>query len=364
MKIRDIIDHLELTAPPNYQESYDNSRLLTGDAMASCTGALICLDSIEAVIDEAVDLDCNLVIAHHPIVFSGIKSLTGKNYVERTIIKAIRNNIAIYACHTNLDNVPTGVNSIIANKLGLENVRILSPKKGLLRKLYTYVPASHSELVLQALFEAGGGNIGNYSECSFSHDGAGTFKGGSGTSPFVGEAGKRHRESEKKLEVVFTVGKEHSLISALKKAHPYEEVAYEIVALENSLQDVGSGMIGDLPEDMPIMKFLNTVKTRMKTGCIRYTDPVAESVKRIAICGGAGSFLLEDAVRAGADVFITGDYKYHQFFDADSRIVIADIGHYESERYTSELIYGILSQKFGNFALHLSKVETNPINYL
>lgn len=364
MTIQEIIDRLEAVAPRAYQESYDNSGLITGRADAACTGALICLDSTEAVVDEAIAMGCNLIIAHHPIVFSGLKSLTGRNYVERTLIKAIRHDIALYACHTNLDNVPLGVNRKIADKLGLQDARILSPKKGWLRKLYTYVPETHAGQVLDALFAAGAGHIGRYDECSFRFPGTGTFRAGEGTDPYVGKKGERHAEAEQKIEVIYPADREARILKAMKDAHPYEEVAYDIVALENTHQDLGAGMVGDLEEAVPVMDFLRSLKETMRTDCVRHTRPVKDQVRRIAVCGGAGSFLLPDAINAGADVFITGDFKYHQFFDADGRIVIADIGHYESEQFTPELICSILSQEIGNFALHLSKVVTNPINYL
>lgn len=362
--IQQIISTLEQFAPPVFQESYDNARLITGDRKAECTGIVISLDATEDVIQEAIDRGCNMVVAHHPIVFSGLKSLTGKNYVERVIIKAIKNDIAIYAIHTNLDNVKAGVNRKIADKLGLKNCRILAPKSGLMRKLFTYVPTAHTDRVLDALFGAGAGQVGNYSECSYRVLGTGTFKGGDDSDPFVGEKGKRHHEEEHKIEVLFSVDQSAAIMQALKESHPYEEVAYEVVALENDHPEIGSGMIGELPEAVPALEFLQSVKKTMQTACIRHTDIVRDKIRTVALCGGAGSFLLSHAIRAKADIFITGDYKYHQFFDADGQIIIADIGHYESEQFTGELIYDRLSQKFGNFALHLSKVNTNPINYL
>ncbi|MEZ5007332.1 MAG: Nif3-like dinuclear metal center hexameric protein [Chitinophagales bacterium] len=364
MKINQILQHLESVAPRSYQESYDNAQLLTGNLNWECTGVLLTLDAIEVIVEEAIETGCNLVIAHHPIVFSGLKSLTGKNYIERTIIKAIKNDIAIYACHTNLDNVKMGVNQKFADKLGLVNTRILAPKRGILKKLYTYVPADYTNKVKDALFEAGAGRIGNYSECSFSSKGEGTFKGDDASEPFIGKKGERHLEAEDKLEVLFPMDVESKVIAALLKSHPYEEVAYDVVSLDNIHQEVGSGMVGELKEEMDTTLFLKMVKEKMKTNCIRHTEITKNKVKKVAICGGAGSFLLPNAIKSGADVFITGDYKYHQFFDADGRIIIADIGHYESEQFTSELIYDILSQKFDNFAVRLSKYNTNPIKYL
>lgn len=364
MQLKDIIQFLEEKAPSSLQESYDNSGLICGHPLMEITGAIICLDSTEEIIDEAIRHGYNLVIAHHPIVFSGLKKLNGKNYIERTIIKAIKNDIAIYAIHTNLDNIIHGVNAKIAEKIGLLNCRILSPMKNKLLKLSTYVPHEHSENVKEALFNAGAGHIGNYSECSFSTHGEGTFKGGDGSNPVYGEKNIRFKAQETKIEVILESHKQHQVFRALQEAHPYEEVAYEIISLVNNFQHTGAGMIGELPEEIDAQDFLKSLKTKMKTDCIRHTNPSKQSIKKVALCGGAGSFLLEDAKRAGADIFITGDFKYHQFFDADGSLVIADIGHYESEQFTIELLGDWLSEKFPTFALRLTENNTNPINYL
>jgi len=365
MKIKDVVDYIASIAPPSYQESYDNAGLIVGDRNKEVTGVLISLDTIEAVIDEAIEKKCNLVVAHHPIVFGGLKTFTGKNYVERVVIKAIKNDIAIYVAHTNLDNVyHNGVSAKIGEKLGLVNTKILAPKKGLLKKLYVFVPKSAVEEVSQAMFDAGAGNVGNYSDCSFRVEGKGSFKANENANPAVGEIGLRHYEEEEKVEVIFVAHQQGRIVSALIAAHPYEEVAYDIIALENKYQEVGSGIVGELKNPMDSMAFLKMVKQTMKTDCIRYTALSKSQIKRVAVCGGAGSFLLRNAIGAKADIFITGDYKYHQFFDAENRIIIADIGHYESEQFTIELFYELITQKFRNFAVHCSEVNTNPINYL
>lgn len=364
MKVKEITDYIESIAPLAYQESYDNAGYICGNPNADVTAVLICLDSTEEVIDEAIKQKCNLVIAHHPIVFSGLRKITGKNYVERVIIKAIKNDITIYAAHTNLDNVHNGVNAKIAEKLGLVNCKVLAPQVGGLKKLITFCPEKEAEKVRQALFNAGAGNIGNYDECSFNSSGIGTFRGNDNANPFVGEKGKQHQEKELKIETIFPAHIEKSLISALKKAHPYEEVAFDIIPLSNSNQLVGSGIIGELAQETDEMAFLGQIKQKMEAKSIRFTQLLGKKVKKVAICGGSGSFLLKNAINSGADIFVTADFKYHQFFDAENRIVIADIGHYESEHFTSELFYEILSKKFTTFAIHLSKINTNPINYL
>lgn len=364
MKIKELTDYLEQIAPLSLQESYDNAGLLVGDASTEISGVLICLDSTEAVIEEAVRTGCNLVIAHHPIIFSGLKKLNGKNYIERTVIAAVRNNIAIYAAHTNLDNVKLGVNNKIAEKLGLQNLRILSPKKELLRKLVTFCPLAQAEQVRNALFEAGAGNIGNYDACSFNVEGKGTFRGNEQSTPFVGKPGELHTENELRLEVIYEKWKEGHILDALKKAHPYEEVAYDLYTLENSYQETGSGMIGTLPAPLSGMKFLEMLKKSMKTQVVRYTTLINSDIETVAVCGGSGSFLLPEAIRSGAQAFITGDFKYHQFFDAENRIVIADIGHFESEQFTIELFRELILKKFPTFAVRLTEVNTNPVHYI
>jgi len=363
MKIKEITNYLESVAPLHYQESYDNAGLLVGDASREIDAALITLDCTEEVVEEAIENNCNLIIAHHPIIFSGLKNITGQNYVERTIIKAIKNDIAIYAIHTNLDNIKTGVSAKIAEILGVENCKILSPKKDLLRQLAVYCPVSDTEKVKEALFQAGAGDIGNYDECSFSAKGEGTFRANEGCDPHIGNIGERHTEKEEKIEVIFPKYKENTIISALKQAHPYEKVAYQIYILDNIYENVGAGIVGELAQKVDTNRFLEMLKTKMQTDCIRHTKLVKNQIKRVAICGGSGSFLLSNAICEKADIFITADFKYHEFFDGENDIIIADIGHFESEQFTKDLIYDLLSKKFSKFAVRLSKVNTNPINY-
>lgn len=364
MKIKDVINIIESFAPLSYQESYDNSGLIVGNINDELKGVLICLDSIEEVVDEAISKKCNLIVAHHPIVFSGLKKITGKNYIERTILKAIKNDVAIYAAHTNLDNVNQGVNYKIAEKVGLKNCKPLSSKKGILNKIVVYCPLEQAETVRLAMFNAGAGAIGNYSECSFNTVGEGTFRAGENTNPFVGGEDKRHTEQEQRIEMVVESFKLKKVINSMKEAHPYEEVAYDLYSLDNTLNKVGSGLIGELDQEENELDFLKRLKKDLQTDCVRYTKPLQNKIKRVALCGGSGSFLLNDAIKENADVFITADFKYHQFFDAENKIIIADIGHYESEQFTKELFYDILTKKITNFAVHLSEINTNPINYL
>lgn len=364
MKVNDIINIIEGFAPLAYQESYDNSGLIVGSNNDEVTGVLICLDCVETILDEAIETGCNMVIAHHPIVFNGLKKFNGKSYIERTVIKAIRNNIIIYAAHTNLDNVKNGVSFKIAEKIGVKNSAILQPKKSMLSKIVTYCPSNDAEKVRQSMFDAGAGNIGNYNECSYNLEGLGTFRGGENTTPSVGKVGELHQEKETRIETIVPSYLVNKVIVGLKESHPYEEVAYDVFELQNKHENVGSGVVGELEVEEDELDFLNRIKVDLKTDCIRYTELLNKKIKRVAICGGSGSFLLSDAIAAKADIFITGDYKYHQFFDAENNIIIADVGHYESEQYTSELIYDILNEKFPNFAVRLTEKNTNPVNYL
>jgi len=363
-KIKDIIKHLEKAAPPNYQESYDNSGLLAGNPEAEVKNALITLDTTEDVLKEAIKLGCNLIISHHPIIFKGLKKLSGSTYVERIIIEAIKNDIALYAIHTNLDNMKTGVNKTISKRLELENTRILSPKTNILSKLTTFIPPDFTKPVLDALHEAGAGMIGNYDHCSFKVSGTGTFRPNEIAKPYTGSNNKFEEVIEDRIEIIFPTYLKADVINALHKTHPYEEIAYYLHDLTNSYQDVGEGMIGTLVHEMTSQQFIGYLKEKMNCNIIRHTALVKDSIKTIAFCGGAGSFLLGKAKSAGADIFISADFKYHEFFDAENEIIIADIGHYESEVFTKELIFDILIEKFPKFALHLSKVDTNPIFYI
>lgn len=363
-KIRDIVSYLEKIAPPSYQESYDNAQLITGNPHDTLKGVLCTLDTTEEVVDEAISLGCNLIVSHHPIVFRGLKSLTGRNYVEKTVIKAIKNDIAIFAIHTNLDHVSHGVNKKICDIIGLGNTRILQPKKDILSKLVTFAPHEASEKVLKALFDAGAGKIGEYSGCSFLSEGTGTFTPSYNANPHKGVPETPHQEPEIRIEVLLPSYLEKKVLHALKESHPYEEVAYYFQKLENENQEIGAGMIAELEEAMDEKTFLEMLKQKMNLKVIKHTSLQGRKIKKVAVCGGAGIFLLPDAKKSGADIFITSDIKYHEFFDAENQLIICDIGHYESEIYTKELLRDVLSQKFTNIALYLTKVITNPITYL
>ncbi len=363
--LHQIIHALEEAAPLSLQESYDNAGLITGHMHQSIEKVLLTLDCTEAVVDEAIEVGAQLIIAHHPIVFSGLKKLNGNTYVERTIIKAIKNDIAIYAAHTNIDNVLHGVNNKIADKLGLKERgrNILKPMQNQLCKLHTYITSKHAEELRNALFQAGAGKIGLYDECSFNIIGEGTFKGNENSNPKVGKPMIREHAQETKIEIIFPVWKKNDVLKALREGHYYEEIAYEIYPTLNVNQETGSGLIGEFENAMDEKSFLSLLKDTFKTPLVRHTAFTGKPIRRVAVCGGAGIFLLNDAIRQHADAFITADVKYHQFFDAEGKTLLCDVGHFESEQFTSEIFLEIVRKKFPTFAALFSKTSTNPVNY-
>lgn len=361
--IKDIINSLETLAPLNYAEDFDNVGLLTGDSSQECTGILVTLDTLEEVVEEAIEQNCNLIVSFHPIIFSGLKKLTGSNYVEKAVLKAIKNDIAIFAIHTALDNHFKGVNDRICEELKLSNRKVLLPQKSTIKKLLTFVPTAQADAVREALFAAGAGTIGNYDHCSFNITGKGTFKGNEDSNPVIGQKGETHFEEETQIGVTFPKHLEKGIIKALFKSHPYEEVAYEVTSLENMNQHIGIGMTGELEKEMPEIEFLKLVKDKFGSGCIRHSELLGKPIKKVAVLGGSGAFAIEKAKNAGADIFLTADLKYHDFFKAEKKLVVADIGHYESEQFTKNLLGSYLKKKFANFAIVLSNTDTNPIKY-
>ena len=364
MKIREIITILEEMAPLAYAEDFDNVGLLVGNEDENATGILVCHDALESVVDEAIAKKCNLIVCFHPIIFSGMKKITGKNYVERSVLKAIKNDIAIYAVHTALDNHKNGVNKIFCDALGLVNTKILIPKSNFIQKLITYTIPENAEQVRNALFEAGAGKIGNYEYCSFNSQGIGTYMGNENSNPEIGERFEFVEAKEIKIEVTFEKHLQSKILRALFKNHVYEEVAYEIYDLQNQHQNIGLGMVGELEKPLSEDEFLSFVKSKMHCGGIRHSSLLGKSIKRVAVLGGSGSFAIKNAIQAGADVFLTADLKYHNFYEAENKILIADIGHYESERYTKNYIVDYLKEKITNFAIVLSEENTNPVKYI
>ena len=364
MTVKDITNYLEELAPLQYAEDFDNVGLLVGNYNSQVTGVLVALDTLETIVDEAISKKCNLIVSFHPIIFSGLKKLNGNNYVERVLLKAIKNDIAIYAMHTALDNSFMGVSAKMAEVLGLTNTKVLLPKQGLIKKLTTYAPTNDAEKIRTALFKAGAGNIGNYDDCSFNTDGIGTYKGNENSNPTLGVKGKLHSENETFISVIFEKHLQNNILKALFEAHPYEEVAYDIVTTDNLHQNIGMGMIGELDDPLTGQDFLNFVKQQFNLQCIKHSKILDRPIKKVALLGGSGSFAIDSAKHLGADIYISSDFKYHDFFKADNHLILADIGHYESEQFTKNLIVDYLTKKFRNFAIVLSEKNTNPINYL
>ncbi len=363
MLIKELLEILEKAAPFSLQESYDNSGLQVGSPEANVNSGLVCLDVTPEVISEAREKNCDLVISHHPLIFKGLKKITGNHFTEQVIIEAIKNDIAIVSVHTNLDNMLTGVNKVLCDRLGLKNCRVLDQQTGLLKKLVVFCPNDHADKVRSAIFEAGAGHIGDYDCCSYNLEGKGSFRAGEEANPFVGNLKELHFEPEVRVETIFPAYLQKNILKAMFASHPYEEVAYDIYPLENSFDKVGSGMIGELAEPLPGKDFLDLLKTVLKVPFVRHSELPVQKIDKVAVCGGSGSFLLDKAIAYGASAFVTSDVKYHQFFDARQKILLADAGHFETEQFTVKLLYDVVNKKISNFALQISEVNTNPVHY-
>ena len=364
MKIKQLLQAIENIIPLHYAEDFDNTGLLVGNPEQEISGVLISHDTTEKVVEEAISKKMNLIVSFHPIIFKGLKSLTGKNYVERVVMKAIKNDIAIYAVHTALDNQYFGVSGILADQLNLKNQKVLLPQPKTLRQLVTYAPLADAEKVRQALFDAGAGKIGKYDECSFNVKGIGTYKPLEGAEPYIGKIGKRQEEPEERISVIFPKHLQGKILKSLFENHPYEEVAYEVFELMNDNQEIGLGIIGELENPLDEREYLEFLKKKLNLKCIRYSSLRQKPIKKVAVLGGSGAFAIEAAKSSGADIYITSDIKYHEFYQGDNRMVIADIGHFESEQFTKSFLFEQLTKKIRNFAVALSETNTNPINYL
>lgn len=364
-RISDIASLLEAIAPPSLQEDYDNSGLLIGEPHTEVTGVLVSLDVTEAVVAEAVRKGCNLIVSHHPLIFRPLKRLTGRNQVERTAMAALRAGVGLYAIHTNLDNVAHGVNAMMADKLGLDDFETLRPAKATLSKVVTFVPHDDLDAVRQAMFAAGAGNLGDYDECGFVTRGEGTFRAQPGSNPHLGSVGQREGVEEARLEVIVERWNVGPVVAAMHDAHPYDVVAHDVLHLENAHPTAGSGGIGGYDVPLSWSAFVDRLKSAFGAPVVRHTAPPETPISTVALCGGTGSFLLPDAIRAGADVFLSSDFKYHEFFGTEGRITIADIGHAEAEGGISAWLVdqlAVLKVGFPNFAVLLSEVRTNPIH--
>jgi dinuclear metal center YbgI/SA1388 family protein len=364
MLVKTITNFLDDAYPLAYQEDYDNSGLLVGDPNQEINKVLICLDVTEAIMDEAIAQGCGLIISHHPLIFAGLKKITGQTYVERVVQKAIMNRIGIYAIHTNIDNHAEGLNRHLAEKLGLTGIQILKPMQNTLRKLVTFCPHEYAEKVRTAIFEAGAGRIGDYDSCSYNTSGQGTFRAMDGANPFVGNKNELHFEKELKIEAIYPVYLERQIIKNMVEAHPYEEVAYDIIVLGNENKYAGSGVVGELKTGMEAGNFLHTLKTLCGLPTLKYSGDLSRQVSKVALCGGSGSSFIKDAMKTGAQIFLTADLKYHDYFIPEGKMILADIGHYESEQFSKDLLAQVLLKKFPNFAVLKSIIKSNPVNYL
>ncbi len=362
-KLHQIIQLIENFAPKSYQESYDNSGLLVGEMSSEINGALLCLDITEEIIDEAVERNCNLIISHHPLVFKAIKRFSKDTYINRCLHKAIKNDIALYCCHTNIDSVRGGVSFKIAERLNLKNPKVLSPIQNDFVKLVVFAPVENYVEVADAMCEMGGGAIGNYDNCSFACDGIGTFRGNTASNPAIGNVGEITSVNERRIEVIIP---RHKVVAAMQKVrsvHPYEEVGYDVYPLINSNPDVGLGVVGTLEKPMSTTDFLSFVAQRLDCKVIRHSQIIKNEISKVALCGGSGSEFVSKAISQKADIYLTADFKYHDFFVEKNLITIADIGHFEGEKYTLGIFYDIISKKMPNFAIHCTNKEQNPINY-
>lgn len=364
MKIKEVLSVIEQLAPVALQEGFDNCGVQIGDITQEAKGAVVCIDITEAVIDEAIALGCNLIISHHPLAFRSFKSLTGRTYIERCMIKACKHDLVVYAAHTNLDNTIGGINYYLANLLGLQNIRILEPQKNKLLKLVTFVPYAYVDAVRSALFNAGAGTIGGYNSCSYNVRGEGTFRAGENTNPFCGEIGELHTEQETRIETVLPIHKRGDVLRALLATHPYEEPAYDFYMLENYWTQAGSGVVGTLPDETDEEDFLYLIKDTFHLSSLQHSACRRRPVRDVAICSGSGAFLIPKAVGYGADVFITGEAKYNDFYDVEDKVLLAVVGHYESEIFSKNIFFDVISKKFPNFVLYMSGMDINPVNYL
>ncbi|HPF02724.1 MAG TPA: Nif3-like dinuclear metal center hexameric protein [Bacteroidales bacterium] len=363
MQLKDLASFLDTAVPVSFQEGYDNSGLQVGDPMKTISSGLLSLDVTEQVLDEAIGSACDVIISHHPVIFNPLKQISGKNSVERVIMKAIRNDVAVYSAHTNLDIVENGVSRKLAGKIGLKNVKVLTPLKHRLLKLVTFIPADHLDRVRDAVFAAGAGFIGAYDRCGFTVEGSGSFRAGEGSRPFAGEKGRTHFEKEIRFETILFSYMKRGVVKALLESHPYEEVAFDLYPLENENLNAGLGCVGNLPEPVDEKSFLTMLKENLGSGSIRYSNLTGKKISKVALCGGSGGQLTGDAIASGADAFVTADLKYHSFFEAENRILLVDAGHYETEKFSTELLYDLITKKFPKFALRFSEINTNPINY-
>lgn len=363
MKLIDIIKHIEDFAPLALQESWDNSGLILGDKNQEVNSIMVCLDVSETVLNEAIEKGCNLILSHHPIIFKGIKKLTESNSDQRLLRKAIKNDIAIYAAHTSLDNAKEGINNFLAKKLGLKNISILAPKEDCLFKIVTYVPNAYADIVREAMFQAGAGSIGDYNACSYNLEGTGTFVAQEGTNPFVGKIGEMHLENEIRIETIVPSHLLSNVIRSLCTSHPYEEPAYDVFQTHIQWKQAGLGVVGELENGIEEEEFFQLLKTTLHLSTFRRSPRLGKKVKKIAICSGSGADFITKAKAANADAYLSGDISYHRFFEHDDKMLIIDIGHSETELPTKELFCNELGKRINGIQVIASANEVPPMEF-
>ncbi|MBI4536287.1 MAG: Nif3-like dinuclear metal center hexameric protein [Ignavibacteriae bacterium] len=368
MTVREIQDVIEHWAPREIAWGQDNVGLQIGNPASRLLGILIALDVTEKIITEARRHRANLIISHHPLLFKAPRSITPRNQVGRCIDALVKSGIALYSAHTNLDFAHGGTSWAIAEALGLTAVDFLYKPYKVQRKIVTFVPTDHVDRVAVAMAEAGAGRIGNYDNCSFRMLGTGTFKANERANPVVGSKNVLEKVAETRLEMVVDQWLVPGVLKALKQAHPYEEVAHDVYPTENESDAFGMGIIGMLVRPMTLKSLLALIKKKLGARALRCTGSLNHKVSRIAACGGSGSELLDEAVRARADAFITADVKYHTFHDANGRIALIDAGHYETEHLVVQTMAKKLAQEMRRMRIHVpvfaSRTSTNPIVYV
>jgi len=362
MKIKEVISFLENKFPLSWQEDFDNSGIQCGDKERDITGVVVCFDMSEVVIEEAISKGANMVVSHHPIIYRDvIKRIEPTNRVGKILCKALENKILLYSMHTNIDSGKAGGNSLFAQKLELQKLSVLSPKENEFCKLVVFVPSENSVFLRDALFKAGCGNIGNYSHCSFSCEGIGSFKPLADANPHIGQHNRIERVEEERIEMIFSKIKKRQIVEALYQHHPYEEPAFDIFALENTNKDIGLGRVGFLPQPMVAADFIHYVKQKLNVELVRFSGNSKAEISKVAVCGGGGASHIKDALTAGADAYITGDLKYHDFFIPENKMLLVDIGHFEGEHFIREIITSLLKEKFKNFSTYFTEVESPVI---
>jgi dinuclear metal center YbgI/SA1388 family protein len=365
--VAEIAAALEAWAPPASKLDYDNVGLQVGDARREAASVLVALDLTAAVVEEARETGADLVVTHHPLLFRPLKKLTADDPAGALALRLAEHGIAYYAIHTNLDAAPGGVSFALAGRLGLEGIRFLEPSEESLVKLVTFAPAAHAEAVRRAMAEAGAGHIGDYEACAFTIRGTGHFRPGERANPFIGEAGGAEEAVEEvRIEAEVMRWDLGRVVRAMKAAHPYEEVAYDVYPVEQPATRVGFGAVGFLQAPTTLEAFLAVVAARLDAAALRYSGDPAMPVRTVAVCGGAGASLIPRALAAGADAFVTADVTYHRFFeplDAEGRprMALVDAGHYETEALTEPLLVDWLAHHFPDLAVRKTRHRTSPM---